>query len=58
MNRSLLFLTLLVAVFTACTTTITREKDPVFAVSTDSLKFELGKMFGCENLRVSGREIV
>jgi hypothetical protein len=60
MNKSLLFLTLLVsaiAVLTACTTTIRRPKDPIFTKSTDSMKVELGTLFSCENLRVGGGEI-
>ena len=57
MNKSLLFLTLLASVLTACTTTIRRPKDPVFTKSVDSLKIELGQLFSSENLRVGGAEI-
>jgi hypothetical protein len=57
MNKSLLFLILLASAITGCTTTITRQKDPVFTKSTDTMKAQLGTLFSCENLRVGGREI-
>ena len=56
MNKSLLLLTLLTSVLTACTLTINRPKDPVFTKSVDSLKVELGQLLSAENLRVRGGE--
>jgi hypothetical protein len=56
MNKSLLFLTLMTSVLTACTFTIKRPKDPIFTKSVNSLKAELGKLLSAENLRVLGGE--
>jgi hypothetical protein len=47
---------LLIAGF-GCTTTITRQKEPVYAESTDSLQAQLIQLVLCEHFNVNGREV-
>jgi hypothetical protein len=41
----------------ACTTTITRTKDPVFHSGMDSIQIDLAKMVTYENINLNGKEI-
>jgi hypothetical protein len=41
----------------ACTTTITRVKEPVFAESTDSLAVRLNQYVSCQHIHVDGKEV-
>ncbi len=49
---------LLMVLLISCTTTITRTKQPVFSVSTDSLDVDLSRIVSCENINVGGKDIV
>lgn len=57
MTKSQSLIILLILLITACTTTITKTKDPVFNSSTDSLGVSLAKLVVCEDINLDGKEI-
>jgi hypothetical protein len=48
---------LFAAALTACTTTIKKRKDPVFAVPTDSLVAGLNSIVTCQHFNLDGEDI-
>jgi len=42
----------------ACTTTVTRTKNPVFAAPVDSLQIRLNELVVCEHINLDGQEVV
>jgi hypothetical protein len=47
----------LMVILAACTTTVTKIKDPIFAISTDSLAADLNKLVKCERFKGKGKEV-
>jgi hypothetical protein len=57
-TKTFSFLLFSLLIFGSCTLTTTKQKDPLFSESPDSLRSELNQLVVCQNFNVDGKEIM
>jgi hypothetical protein len=56
-NKAVCIYLFLVMAIVACTTTVTKTKNPVFLLEMDSIQTDLAKIVTCENINLDGEEV-